>query len=156
MKTFLSIIIVALLIWGGCRLFSNSEETVAEYRSRIEQKLNTELNNPSNSVRRRVESAHGTVLVKSANISAISVRTKDNSDNAGENGSNVSELKVTVMTRWDGILHKDGYTEFNIVYDMSAQKPYVKEAGIVKTNAQINFEDPNFWFSVGSILLLLI
>ena len=149
MKALLGIIISVLIIWGGCKLFSNSGETVAEYSQRIEKELNVELADPGHQVRKYIEAAHGTVTVKSANVSAISVRTKDDSDNAGKNGSNVREVKVTIITYWDGIFHKNGYTEFAINFDMSAKEPRVKEYDIVKTNAQINMADPKFWYSVG-------
>ena len=156
MKALLGIIISVLIIWGGCKLFSNSGETVAEYSQRMEKELNAELADPANQVRKYKEDAHGTVTVKSANVSSISIRTKDGSDNAGKKGSNVSEVKVTIITYWDGILHKNGHTEFSINFDMSSKEPRLKEYGIINTNAKINMTDPKFWYSVGYAIGILL
>ena len=150
------ICMVSLLYFTGCTDEAFRSESVGEYSKRLEQKLNKDLSDPNNAVRRRVESAHGTVDVTSAYISKIRIVTKDGSDNAGVDGSNVSEVHVNIMTYWDGIFHKDGYTEFYANIDMASGQPKGKKAGIVRTNAWINMEDPEFWLSVAGCLILLI
>ena len=158
-------IVAVFIIWGACSLFSSpsakalSEEkiiTVQEYSEAVQRNINTALSNPNHGVRKRIESAHGTVTTTSAYVSKIQVLTKNGSNNAGKDGSNVREVNMNIMVRWDGVFHKNGYTEFYISLDTASTQVHVNEAKIVKTNALINMEDPNFWFEVGTGIGLLL
>ena len=143
---FLAIFIIGIVIFYSCGL---SPQTLEEYKQECIQSVNKELQNPKNAIKQRIESAHKTVVVTSAHVTYCEATTIDGSNNAGVNGSNISSLKLNIMTRWDGMIHKNGYTVFSIEYDLSGGKFEVKNAGIIETDALVNTEDPEFWYGVG-------
>ena len=134
-------IIAVFLFWKPL-----GSDSVDAYRQRMIAEVNQELLKKENPVRQRIESAHVTVTVKSAKVSSCIVTTIDGTDKAGRNGSNVREVTLDITTYWDGWLHKDGYTEFRIVYDPQSRK--AKETKFLKSNAMLNLETVD-WYSVG-------
>ena len=129
-------------------------ETVDEYSQRLQYKLNNDLSNSNHSFRRYVEDVHVTVDAKSAYVSNLRVITKDGSQDAGDNGSNVREIQADIVIRWDGIFHKDGETVLSIVWDASSGSPQVSSAKITKTDAVVDVTDPGFWFAAAACLIL--
>lgn len=133
-----------------------SEPTVAEFQKDFCRKVDKELSSRDNDIRKRIEAAHATVTVKDAYVSFCRMTTRDGSDNAGRNGSNISNVNFTIHTVWDGIFHKNGYTDLQIVLDVHGDKADVRTSEIVDTNAMINVEDPNFWYAVGATTAILL
>lgn len=167
MKVFLSILagivitILLIIVIGSvreCGGDGNKVESmsVAQYSKIIEDRLNEELSDPLCIVRSQIKNIHGTVKVTSAHVSDIRVKTKDGSYNAGVEGNNVREVEVKIMTRWDGVFNSGGYTEFRIKYDITGTRPPVVSAGVVRTNAIVNLECPEFWAAVATLLLPLL
>ena len=137
---------LCLLIFYSC---GSSPQTLEEYQQECIQSMNKALQDPNNAIKQRIESAHKTVVVTSAHVTRCEATTIDGSNNAGVDGSNIASLKLNIMTRWDGMIHKNGYTVFSIEYDLSGGEYKVKNAGIIETNALVNTEDPEFWYAVG-------
>ena len=141
---------IILAIFLCIYFFSESEySTIPELREAFISDVNEALMDPNNEIRKRIESAHKTVTVKKAYISSCTIRTIDGSNNTGKNYSNIAEVDFTVHTAWDGVFHKNGYTDLQIVLDCHNGEVNVKKAGIVDTNAWVNTEDPEFWYAVG-------
>ena len=143
---FLAIFVIGIVIF----YFSGSRpQTLEAYKQECIQSINQALKDPNNAVKQRIESAHKTVVVTSARVTYCEATTIDGSNNAGVNGSNIASLKLNIMTRWDGMIHKNGYTVFSIEYDLSGGNCEVKNAGIIETDALVNTENPEFWYGVG-------
>ena len=151
------IIIGALLLIGGFVWWANREYTVAEFCQKAEQKINMSLQSDDSPIKRKVENAHLTVTVRDAYVSSMRVTTKDGSNSAGDaTGSNVRSMKVTITTKWDGLFHKNGTTIVDLSYERVRDKWQVTDAKITYTDAWINIEDPEFWFVVGSALVVFL
>lgn len=129
-------------------------DTVPLSKRLLMDRVNKELSNENNWVRKRVENAHGSVRVKTAYVCGCDIQTADGSDYTGQAGNNVKSYELRIMTRWDGVFHKNGFTELKFVYVRKQDSFDVLSAGIVSTNALVNAEDPNFWIAVGGALLL--
>jgi hypothetical protein len=142
-----------LVLW---LIYPSSSQTVDQYRNSVITEINQDLMDANHSVRKRIESAHLSVVAKSAKVTSCKIKTIDGSDKAGKDGSNVSEVDVVITVIWDGIIQTDGYTEFQIVYDN--QNNTVKEARFLNSNAMFNWETVDWWsvgWSIGSIIALL-
>jgi|GEM_PF-1179389 len=149
--TAITAVIIVGVLDGG-----TSEITVAEFREAAEKEFNAALSSSNHDLRRRVENAHKTVTVHSAYVSDLRIITKDGSNNAGIEGNNIRRINLEITTRWDGILHKNGYTVVGIEIENISDKWKVTNAGIIRTDAVINTEDPNFWYEVGAAAALLL
>lgn len=132
-------LVVVFFIW-------TKGESVESYRTRLVAGVNQKLELNNNGIRKRIEGAHLTVTAKSAKVTSCVIRTIDGSNNAGREGSNVSEVDMVVTVFWDGYFQKNGYTELQVIYD--AQNKSVKETKYLKSNAVFNMEKID-WFSVG-------
>ncbi len=142
----LALFVFAILLGHAC---GSNVQTVEEYQQECIESLNKELQDPKNPVIQRIENAHGTVKVTSAQVSYCKASTIDGTNNAGKNGSNISALQIQITTRWDGIFQKNGYTVFFMDFDTNHGKLNLRNAGITETNALVNTEDPDFWYGVG-------
>ena len=119
--------------------FRGNAVTVAEYRERVENKLNGELQNGEHPLRKLVEQAHYSVEVKQAWVSGCKVVTRDGSDIAERGGkNNVRRVDVEISTMWDGKIHKGGKTVLSVTLENIAGKFQATEHKIVKTNALVN------------------
>lgn len=152
-----SVLIVVILLFAGATgdVFGGGQ-TVAEFREAAEKEFNAALASPDHDLRRRVENAHKTVNVHSAYVSDLRITTKDGSNNAGVEGNNIRRINLEITTRWDGIFHKNGYTVIGIEIENISGEWKVTSAGITRTDAMINTEDPNFWYEVGAAAALLL
>ena len=83
-----------------------------------------------------VEQAHGTVTATGGSVRRISVETIDGGDFVGVNGENIGLITIVLRITWDGIIHKNGYTDISADYDCHTQQ--VSNAKIVETNALIS------------------
>lgn len=143
-----------MLVLSGSGLAKN--QTKADYVSAFVADTQKLLNEPQNMFFKFVEEAHVSVTAKSATVKSCSADTIDGSDLAGQNDENISRVYLCVTVKWDGILHKDGYSDVSIVID--AQQDQIIEAAITDSNAAVNINDPEFWKGIGemgAILLLL-
>jgi len=152
------LVTVILIICSGVigALQESAGETVAEFREAAEQEINKALSDSSHNLRRYVENAHKTVTVHTAFVSDLRIITKDGSTNAGVEGNNIRRINLEITTRWDGIIHKNGYTVIGIEIENINGEGKVTSAGIIRTNATVNTEDPNFWYEVGAAAALLL
>ena len=148
--TLTAIILLIFVIAGGCSM------TVAEFREKAEQEINEALSSSSHDLRKYVENAHKTVTVHTAYVSALQITTKDGSNNAGVEGKNIRRIHLEITTRWDGMIHKNGYTVVGIDVENINGEGKVTNTRIIKTDALINTEDPNFWHEVGAAAALLL
>ena len=137
--------VVALLalwfIWPSGNGIAEAK-TVGEVRQKIVGLLNAELSNPSSKLRKRIEDAHATVTVSHAYVLKCDVTTFDGTDKA----KNISLVTVTIRFNWDGIVHQGGTTDLEV--DLTADGKCVRSR-IVRTDAMVNAEDPDFWYNVG-------
>ena len=142
--------VVALLalwfVWpsgkGEAEAKREAEMTVEDVRHKIVDALNGELSNPSSKLRKRIEDAHVTVTVSHAYVLKCDVTTFDGSDKA----KNISLVTVTIRFNWDGIVHQGGTTDLEV--ELTADGKCVRSR-IVRTDAMVNAEDPDFWYNVG-------
>ena len=128
--------------------------TVSEYEAKCRKKIDSELTSRNHSVRRRIEDAHITVDVKYAEVSFIKCQTYDGSNDAGgKEGRNIKNVRMQITAVWDGVFHRNGQTVFEMILAKTPNgKWQVQNGEIVKTDALVNLEDPNFWFDVGVII----
>lgn len=166
------LIIAAAAAFGfcGCKdngkgstssIFKPRTITLAQYEQKRRNEINRELSKPSGELRQalfsRVKKAHKTVTVKQAYVSKFMATTTDGRDVVFVDNSNISEVTMQITTRWDGIFHKNGFTDLEIVYRMAENnKMDIISCKIVDTNASVNTEDPNFWYKVGAVAGALI
>lgn len=141
---------LAILIWAansrnGSGGVSQSE-TVQQFRDQLIAQQNQWLAQSDNPIRKKIENAHMTVTAKGASVSSCSVQTIDGTENAGKNGSNVSEIDIIYTVTWDGWFQKDGYTEFEVDYDN--QNRMVKNTKYLRSSALFNADTIN-WVEVG-------
>ena len=149
-----SVVLVCILLFSGC----GNEKTVAEYGEELEWRINNELASSRNDLRRRVENAHVTVTVRSAYVSDLRITTKDGSNTAGADGKNIRRIYLEITTRWDGFIHKNGCTVLGMEYENVNGKMKPTDVRIIRTDALVNTEDPEFWGEIAgtaAILLLL-
>ena len=137
--------IIAIIIFA----FSSSGESVEQYKKKATSEINAALQDKTHAIRKRIEQAHMTVTVKTARVTGFDVTTLDGSDKAGKNGSNIKTTTIEITAYWDGLIHKDGFTEFVIEYDVQYDK--VVSAKIGRTNALFNAEEVN-WYEVGTVI----
>ena len=130
--------------------------TVAEFREQAEQEINKALSSPSHDLRKYVENAHKTVTVHTAYVSDLQITTKDGGNNAGVEGKNIRRIHLEITTRWNGMIHKNGYTVVGVDLENINGEGKVTNAGIIRTDALINTEDPKFWYEVGTAVALLL
>ena len=133
------VLFVIFLVWPR-------SESVESYRARLIAEVNQELARNDNWIRKKIEDAHVTVTAKSARVTGCSVRTVDGSSSAGRKGSNVADVDLVITVIWDGWIQKNGYTEFEVLYDNQNRK--TKEAKYLRSNAVINLDTVD-WFGVG-------
>ena len=81
---------------------------------------------------------------------------EDGSANVGVEGNNIRRINLEITTRWDGMIHKNGYTVIGIEIENINGEGKVTSAGITRTDALINTEDPKFWYEVGAAAALLL
>ena len=124
-------------------------ESVETYRGRLIAAVNQTLLDPNHPIRQKIESNHVTVTVKSARVTACTIQTVNGSDNAGKDGSNVATVDLVITAIWDGYVHKDGFTEVEVLYDN--QNKITKETRFLRSNAVVNLDKVN-WFDVGYII----
>ncbi|MBO4649156.1 MAG: hypothetical protein J5806_13470 [Lentisphaeria bacterium] len=146
----LAVVIIIITICKACTT------TVAEYRETTRQRINYELSSSNHKLRQRVEAAHVTVTVYSAYMSDLQIQTKDGSDNAGSDGSNIQHMHMEITARWNGAIHKGGKTVIGIDFENINGKFEVTSSKIIKTDALVNTEDPNFWYEVGAAAAVLL
>lgn len=125
--------------------------TVDDFRSEFIARTDAGLASPGHAVRKYVEKAHVSVTVSEAHVKTCCVTTVDGSNLAGEDDSNISEVRMVVHCSWDGKVHKGGHTDVEITLDKRMGK--VTNTRIVDTDALVNTEDPDFWITVGAALL---
>jgi len=137
--------IIAIILFA----FSSSGESVEQYKKKATAEIDAALQDKTHAIRKRIEQAHMTVTVKSARVTGFNVTTLDGGNKAGKNGSNIKTTNIEITAYWDGVFHKDGFTEFAIEYDVQYQK--VVNARIGRTNALFNAEEVN-WYEVGTAI----
>lgn len=130
--------------------------TVAEFREQAEQEINKALSTSDHNMRKYVENAHKTVTVHTAYVSDLQITTKDGTNNAGVGGKNIRRLHLEITTRWDGLIHKNGFTVIGTDLENINNEWKVTNSGIIKTDAIVNTEDPKFWYEVGAAAALLL
>lgn len=139
-------LLVLWLVWpsgkGDTEARREAEMTVEEVRHKIVDTLNEELSSSTCPIRKRIEDAHGTVTVSHAYVLKCDVTTTDGSDKA----ENISLVTVTIRFNWDGIIHQGGTTDLEL--DLTADGKCTRSR-IVRTDAMVNMEDPDFWWDVG-------
>ena len=134
---------------------------LAQYEEKCKNEINRELSKPTGELRKalysRVENAHQTVTVKRAYVSKFIATTTDGRDVVFVDNPNISEVTRQITTRWDGIFHKNGHTDLEIVYRIAEDnKMDIVSCEIVDTNATVNTEDPKFWYGVGAAAALIL
>ena len=148
---------LAVVIFLVIALASGANDmTVAEFREAAEQEINKALSTSDHDLRRYVENAHKTVTVHTAYVSDMQITTKDGSNNAGAEGNNIRRIHLEITTRWDGMIHKNGHTVVGIDIESINGEAKVTSAGIIRTDAMVNTEDPKFWYEVGAAAALLL
>lgn len=126
-------------------------KTVDQYRDECIEKMNSQLANSDDAIRKYIEGVHVTVKVTSAYVLDCNVTTVDGSNLAGKDDSNVQEVALTIRFFWDGEIHKGGHTDLALRIDARAGK--VLDAKVVNTSALVNITDPKFWLGLGTLLL---
>jgi hypothetical protein len=144
-KTIAAIIAAAVAVFLLALVWPRSE-SVESYRGRLITEVNQALARDDNWIRKKIEDAHVTVTTKSARVTACTVSTVDGSGRAGRNGSNVSDVDLVITVIWDGWIQKNGYTEFEVLYDN--QNKRTKDTRYLRSNAMINLDTVD-WFGVG-------
>lgn len=144
------IIGVAALVGDNGSYITKSEPelTVSDYRARFMREVGEELAK-SSALRKRIEEAHVTVTVGSAEIVRCDVTTVDGSDKAGKDDANIDRVSTLIRFRWTGMIDA-GYTDLRIVYDVRNKR--LEKSEIEYTTALVNVEDPSFWYGVGSLI----
>lgn len=128
-------------------------ETVWDVKRGIISIYNDALKDPNHRVRKQVEKAHLTVDVKNAYVLKCEIDTFDGSTNAGRNLDNISLIKLTIHTVWDGIFQKNGTTDVQVVISSPAGESVSVSTRILQSNSRVNREDPGFWKEVGKTAL---
>ena len=153
-------LVVALVIaYVGIQYFyekvvgAAKERTVSDYRAETIRSFEQGLSKPDSRYRKRIEDAHLTVTVKSAEIVRCDVTTIDGSDKAGTDDSNIDRVSMLIRFNWQGIVDA-GYTDIRYEYDVKNRR--VLKSEIEYTTALVNAEDPSFWWGVGELLYLLL
>lgn len=132
--------VVLLFMFSRC----SDEKTVDDFRTELVRKINTEVAAPGSPLWKRIERAHGTVMVKSAHVVRCDLATFDGSNRAGENGENIRGCNVLLRFEWEGVFDK-GYTDLRAIYDGVNDR---WQAEIDYTTAAVNLEDPLLWKSL--------
>lgn len=145
------IVIVILLLNHSTEKTKTVEEWVRVLTSSINEELRDTKNGPWKNVYRHIESAHATVTAKSGYVKTCQVETIDGSNKVGSNEENISRVHLVITVRWDGIIHRNGYTDFYFLLD--PRQNTALEAKIIDTNAMINLEDPALWEEAGAAIL---
>jgi hypothetical protein len=122
--------------------------SVEDFRLQFISKMDEDLANPENFIRKKIENAHWTVKSTSARVTACSAYTVDGSDRAGKDYSNISEVDFIVTTFWDGIFQKGGFTEIRMTID--AKSGQVKTCAYAGGNAMFNVDEID-WGKVGEV-----
>ena len=86
----------------------------------------------------------------------MQITTEDGTNNAGVGGKNIRRLHLEITTRWDGLIHKNGFTVIGTDLENINNEWKVTNSGIVRTDALVNTEDPKFWYEVGAAAALLL
>lgn len=143
-------IAVAVLVCLICIVIGFSRgQSVADYRRDMVREINNELASPNSALKKFIEDAHWTVDVTSAKVVECKVTTMDGSDNAGRNGSNVSQVSMLIRFQWKGFVDT-GRTDFRLVLDVPNDT--VMQASIVYTDAMVNTQDIGFWWDLGTLV----
>ncbi len=122
--------------------------TIDDVRREIIADVERDLANPSAPLRKRIENAHMTVDVTSTKVVRCDISTRDGSNRAGRDDSNVSMVELLIRFNWTGFLDS-GYTDLKITHDAVNDRT---EAVIDYTTAMLNLEDKELWTDVGFIL----
>ena len=133
--------------------------TVSQFENSFRNIMDSELSDPSHSIRKRIESAHATVDVNSAEVSYIKCLTFDGTNDAGgKEGRKIKNVRMRITTRWDGIFHKNGKTVLEVVLhrDSSNSEFTLQRGEIIESDAVVNIEDPEFWYKVGATAALFL
>ena len=155
-SVILAVIVCCMMIPEDEAKPTKREMTVSEFREAAEQEINKSLSTKEHDLRKFVENAHKTVTVHTAYVSDLQITTKDGSNTAGVEGKNIRRIHLEITTRWDGMIHKNGYTVVGIDLENINGEGKVTNAGIIKTDALVNTEDPKFWYEVGAAAALLL
>ncbi|MCL2742377.1 MAG: hypothetical protein FWE67_00845 [Planctomycetaceae bacterium] len=139
-------VLFCTLLIALCFTACGRNTTTEAYRQTVIREINGYLQNESDERRRYIEFAHQTVTVTSATVTSCQIETLDGSNNAGYEGKNVSRVTYEITAYWDGVFHKQGHSVLKIVSDVQNGKSTAK---IIKTDAVVNIEDPNFWYEAG-------
>lgn len=134
------------MMWTEGGAPSQRGPTVEDFRQQFIARLDEDLADPQNFIRRKIENAHWTVKTTSARVTACSVYSVDGTDRAGKDYSNIGDIDFIVTAFWDGVLQKGGYTEIRMTVD--ARSGQLKSCAYVGGNAAFNAETID-WFEVG-------
>lgn len=132
----------------------NGGRTVSDYKAMVINEVNEELSKSDSKLKKMIEDAHVTVTVTSTEIIRCDVITLDGTDKVGKGDSNIDKVSMVIRFQWDGILHKGGYTDLNLVYNVQS-KHY--ESKIVETTALVDEKSnpgdwSKLWFDVGWLI----
>lgn len=150
-----AVMLFTVMFLGGSLFFaivdskpgsSTRGPTVEDFRQQFIARLDEDLADPQNFIRRKIENAHWTVKTTSARVTACSVYSVDGTDRAGKDYSNIGDIDFIVTAFWDGVLQKGGYTEIRMTVD--ARSGQLKSCAYVGGNAAFNAETID-WFEVG-------
>jgi hypothetical protein len=119
--------------------------TVEEYARAEVEKIDRQIPT-SAELKRQIEATHPGVTYRGGSVRSLRVLTLDGSRSAGHGGSNVSEVTLDLHLAWEGPFTRDGFTEFQIVYNVRAKR--VVETKYLRSKAYINLDTVD-WFKVG-------
>lgn len=123
--------------------------TVSDYKAEVIRDINKEVSSPDSKLRKRIEDAHITVDVTSAEVIRCDVATIDGTEKAGKNDSNIGQVSALIRFNWKGKLDS-GHTDLRLVLDVKNNQLLKSE--IEETTALINIEDPELWRAVGNLI----
>ena len=132
---FLFLAVAAVLLFV---LLRPGGENVDEFSRRWQAQQTQELTH-SPDVKGYIESTHPLVTFKGATIDSADVTTRDGSQSAGVNGSNVSEIDFVVTYFWRGPVQENGQTKVRHLLDFPSKQ--MKDSRIIETTALATLDD---------------
>ena len=127
---------------------------IDEYRQRVVEKANADLESPGNMVFPMVKRAHPLVTVKSGSVTQCTVQTIDGSDSLGTDGSNIGSVTMQITVFWDANLQKNGRTVLEMVYSPRSNQHF--SSRIVETDGMATVDDPAWWAEQGKKFITMI
>jgi hypothetical protein len=125
-----AVLVSVLLRPGG----DNIDEFAQHWRAQQTQELTQ-----SPDVKAYIEGTHPLVTFKGANVGSVELTTCDGSQNAGSNGSNVSEIDFVVTYYWRGPVQENGHTVVRHLLDFPSKQ--MKDSKIIETTALVTIDD---------------